>query len=389
MVRTPNEVKLLALVEIAESLVDNHVEGAVEKDLYLATFLHRGLNDVASVKGNVVFPRWFKREAGVIPVKGYTFINISLRAKASFKYLDDHGYIEKVNHSEMVKDLYTFKMTDKGRKALAQKGSQVDITDVMELTKCDRCQAPLRLVVDLEEVIEDSLGSHLRARLECSDPNCQEVEEIDFIHVLTEEQAELMYMMSEFTKEGDYWITHNALRILIFEGIVYKQKGKRDVFGGWDYAPASIMFAEGRRYVNISQEAEDDLNDLRELGLIEELRMEGPYKQYVTKYQIAVEGRKLIKYFPESTTRAVDEFITCSKCGKTMIGVQCGLDRKEGDDCCTIFCRNPDCDNRYVSDFTSIEDVNYVSVPYWYGVVNPVPSRIRCEIDDGSDGKGV
>jgi len=388
MVRTPNEVNLLALVEEAENLVAAHGDDAVVKDLYLATMVHRGLQDVASADGKVLFPRWFKREAGVIPVKEFTFVNISLKAKASLKYLDDKGLIEKVDNSKAVADLYTFKVTDAGRQALEARRDSIDMSGIHRLTKCNKCTSPLLLQVDLEDVIDDPLGSHIRAFLRCSDPSCDEVEELDLIHVLTEEQAELMYMMSQFTHAGDYWITHNALRILIFEGILYKQEAGRDVFRNWDYAPASVMFTEGRRYVNTSQEAEDDLNDLRELGLIEELRMEGPYKQYVTKYKIAVEGGKLIKYLPAVLKQVVDEFLTCSKCGKEMIGVLCGLDRKGSDGCCTIFCENPDCDHRYTSGITSIEDINYVSVPYWYGVVNPVPSRIRCGPADRPNDNG-
>jgi DNA-binding PadR family transcriptional regulator len=377
LVRTPNELKLLALVEEAEGLVTHEDHDLVAKDLYMAVLLHRGLQDAATVDGNVVFPRWFMREAGVIPVTNHTFVNISIKAKSSLKYLEKKGLIKKVNNSEKISELYTFRTTEAGREVLEARRGRIDMSAIHALTQCNRCKAPLVLYVDVDQVIDDSLGSHLRAYLKCSDPACDQVEEIDFIHVLTDEQSELMYMMSQFTHEGDYWITHNALRILIFEGIVYKEKGGRDVFSGWDYAPASVMFTEGRRYVNISQEAEDDLNDLRELGLIDELRMEGPYKQYVTKYQIAGEGRKLIKYFPESLKNAVDEFLTCSKCGKAMIGVICGLDRKDYSDCCTILCRNPDCDHEYTSDITDIEDVSYVSVPFWYGVVNPVPSRIR------------
>jgi DNA-binding PadR family transcriptional regulator len=387
LVRTPNEEKLLALVAEAESLVENHGHDAVAKDLYMATLVHRGLQDVASVNGKVIFPRWFKREAGVIPVDAFTFVNISLRAKISLKHLDDQGLIEKVNYSERIGELYTFRITDAGREVLAKRMDKIDLSGIHQLTQCNKCTAPLVLYVDLEDVIEDSLGSHLRAYLKCSDPSCDEVEEIEFIRVLTQEQGELMYMMSQFTHEGDYWITQNALRILMFEGIVYKAPSGRDVFGGWDYAPASVMFTEGRRYVNISQEGEDDLNDLRELGLIEELRMEGPYKQYITKYQIAVEGRKLIKYLPNSLMKAVDGFLTCSKCGKTMIGVHCGLDRKGPEDGCAIFCRNSECDHHYYSDITEIEDVSYVSVPFFYGIVNPVPSRIRCGPVDGPDPK--
>ncbi len=379
MVRTLNELKLLALVERFDEFVKSVTMDDVAKDLYLYCLIHRGLQDVALVHGRVVFPRWFKREAGVVPIQEYTFINISLKAKTAIVRLEAEGLIEAVNYSERIGEIHSYRLTEAGRKALDGHRGAWDDEMVKAITLCNRCNSPLSLQVDMDSIIEDPLGSHVRAALRCTSDGCDEHEDLDILHIVTEPQGELLYLMSNFTHEGDLWITHNALRILIYEGILYKAKSGRDVFGEWDFAPSSVRFAEGRRYVNVSQEAEDDLNDLRELGLIEEMRMEGPNRQYHTKYRLGDEGRVMIPYLPDDLKQAVDGFVTCKKCDASMVEVVCGLDRVGGDSDCVVRCRDPRCGHQFHSRFTKIEDVSYVSVPFWYGSRNPVPSKTRRE----------
>ncbi|MCK4969968.1 MAG: hypothetical protein KAS77_05555 [Thermoplasmata archaeon] len=329
-----------------------------------------------------MFPRWYKRETGLIPVAERTFVNISHMAKASLTRLTISGYIERVNHSTSIGELSTFRTTDAGKEALKDRIAEVEGAKIESLTRCNRCDAPLSLRVMMDEVVEDHLGSHVRATLDCSNDACEEREEVDFIHILKLEQSELLYIMSQFTHEGDFWITHNALRILVFEGIMYKEEGGRDVFEGWDYAPASVRFREGRRYINLSQEAEDDLNDLREMGLIEELRVGGPRSEYMTKYQIGLEGRMMIDYLPEHLKNAIDGFLICPKCKADMISIFCGLDRIGAEHECLVRCRSETCDYQKPSEIMRIKNVSYVSIPYWYGCLNPTPSRGGCDPGD-------
>ena len=377
MVRTTNELKLLALVEDYNALVRTVKLNDEAKDLYLYCLVHRGLQDVAKVARGVVFPRWFKRDAGVMPVQNYTFVNISQKAKASFENLAGEGLIETVNYSSRIDDLFSYRLTEAGRKMLDSRRGEWDDAMVKAITMCNRCGSHLTLDVYMDEIVPDPLGAHVRATLRCTKDGCEEQEDLEIIHIVTEAQAELLYMMSRFTHEGDFWITHNALRILIYEGILYKAESGRDLFSEWDYAPNSVMFTEGRRYVNISQEAEDDLNDLRELGLIEEMRMKGPNKLYHTKYQIGEEGRIMLPYLPEDLKQTVDGFLRCKKCGSEMIRVICGLDRADTPNACLIQCKDGDCGYQYESSFSKIEDVSYVSVPFWYGSENPLPSRMK------------
>ncbi len=378
----PNELKLIVLVDVADTLADDLGLDDVARDLYLYCLIHRGLQDVARAKGGVMFPRWYKRETGVIPVAERTFVNISHRAKASLTRLTDLGYIERVNHSTSLGELSTFRTTDAGKEVLKDHSAEVGGAKVESLTMCNRCDAPLSLRVMMDEVVADHLGSHVSVTLDCSNDSCEEHEEVDFIHILSMEQSELLYLMSQFTHEGDFWITLNALRILVFEGIRYKEEGGRDVFGGWDYAPASVGFREGRRYINLSQEAEDDLNDLREMGLIEELRVGGPRSQYMTKYQVGLEGRMMIDYFPEQLRKAVDGFLICPKCGTDMISIFCGLDRIGAEHECLVRCRSETCDHMKESEIMRIKNVSYVSIPFWYGCEHPIPSRGRCDPRD-------
>jgi DNA-binding PadR family transcriptional regulator len=375
MVRTPNDLKLLALVKDFNELVNNVELANVAKDIYLYCLIHRGLQDVARVTRGIVFPRWFRREAGVVPVQSYTFLNISHKAKLSLEYLAGQELIESVNYSARLGELFSYRMTEAGKRVLESRRGEWDDDLVQSLSRCNRCGSHLTLEVNMDDIVPDPLGAHVRALLRCSNEGCTEEEDLEIIHIVTEAQAELLYLMSRFTHEGDFWITHNALRILIYEGIQYQAETGRDVFGEWDYAPNSVRFARGRRYVNISQEAEDDLNDLRELGLIEEMRIEGSNKQYHTKYQIGEEGRKMVPYLPDELKEAVNEFVRCKKCGAETVRVQCGLDRAETPDDCLMQCREEDCGFENGSMFAQIEDVSYVSVPFWYGSENPVPSK--------------
>jgi hypothetical protein len=54
------------LLEEAENKVSSDGDDTVVKLLFLTTRLRRGLLFMASVDGKVIFPRWSKREAGII-----------------------------------------------------------------------------------------------------------------------------------------------------------------------------------------------------------------------------------------------------------------------------------------------------------------------------------
>lgn len=62
-----------------------------------------------------------------------------------------------------------------------------------------------------------------------------------------------------------------VITIFSFVGII------QDVFD-YDYAPSSEVIGTNRLYMNISQEGKDDIDDLREAGLISGLKV----RMYIT-----------------------------------------------------------------------------------------------------------
>jgi hypothetical protein len=60
---------------------------------------------------------------------------------------------------------------------------------------------------------------------------------------------------------GAQWVRETPLLVLIYEGIV------AEVFD-YDYAPASVKVGRRLVYMNITQEGRDDLDDLREAGMV-------------------------------------------------------------------------------------------------------------------------
>ena len=109
---------------------------------------------------------------------------------------------------------------------------------------------------------------------------------------LTVAQAELLYLISKLTDSINCpisWIKETPLQALIFQGI------RKGIFNEYDYAPISSTFlGQGRKFVNISKEGEDDLGDLRELGLLETMRLSSSKHNYITGYRPTRESVKAI-----------------------------------------------------------------------------------------------
>ncbi len=174
-------------------------------------------------------------------------------------------------------------------------------------------------------------------------------------HRLTTEHARLLYLISRYSKpaqtekDESVWIRSLPLRVLMYEGII------SGVFD-WDYGPASIMLFEGRRFVNISQEGEDDINDLREIKLVDGLKLSTAKHQFITAYQINPKGLARLKRVSRAHRRAVGRLIQCESCGKQiMVEVELGGD-------CYLICHG--CGEKRKSMIMDIEDVSYVSKPY-------------------------
>ncbi len=173
------------------------------------------------------------------------------------------------------------------------------------------------------------------------------------VAMLTTEQGRLLYLISLYSKpskdekQNAIWIREMPLRVMMHEGI------ERKVFD-WDYAPASVMMSDGRRFVNISQEGEDDLNDLRELGLTDALKLSTSRHHFITAYCITDKGLAALQDVPMQDKQAIDWLIRC----------QCGgqLKTVEKEDKILLKCGT--CTFEKESNILDIEDVSYTSKAY-------------------------
>lgn len=169
----------------------------------------------------------------------------------------------------------------------------------------------------------------------------------------TTDQNRLLYMISLYSKPSEkdeekvVWVRETSLRALMYEGIVKK------VFT-WDYAPASVLTADGRIFMNISQEGEDDINDLRELGLIDALKLSTSRHYYITAYCASKKGLTELERLPKGDKAAVDELVKC-KCGGNVTA-----EEQEG----KVWLKCDSCKASEPSGMMDIEDVSYVSKAY-------------------------
>ncbi len=184
----------------------------------------------------------------------------------------------------------------------------------------------------------------------------------------TKDHVILLYLIYKYSEPApstdamDKWLKELPLRTLIYEAIV---KGIFD----YDYAPASVELPGGRRFLNISQEAEDDLADLREFGLIECLKVTTSSHILLNAYRVNQEGKNLVEgksetKFESDFKESIDDLCTCPQCGR-LIEVEVSILEDSGEDSeITLVCQNPDCSFTRKSEITYIEDVSYRTVPW-------------------------
>jgi hypothetical protein len=82
---------------------------------------------------------------------------------------------------------------------------------------------------------------------------------------LQDEHLRLLYLISKYTTQTR-WVREFPLLVLIFEGI------RAGIFT-YDYAPAAVTVCGRIVFMNISQEGRDDVDDLREAGLLASLKL--------------------------------------------------------------------------------------------------------------------
>jgi len=125
---------------------------------------------------------------------------------------------------------------------------------------------------------------------------------------LTDNQNRLLYTISLYTHQAENeddreeWIRKQALMVMIYEGIVSQVLD-------YDYAPASDMVENRRKYFNISQEGKSDIDFLREEELINGLKLSSKAYQPVTCFQISEKGSAICKKLSRREKEAVHELV--------------------------------------------------------------------------------
>lgn len=179
---------------------------------------------------------------------------------------------------------------------------------------------------------------------------------------LTVEQKELLYLISRLTDSLNCpisWIKETPLQALIYQGI------RKGIFSEYDYAPISSSFlGQGRKFVNISKEGEDDLGDLRELGLLETIRLSSTKHDYITGYRPTKESIKHLNTMDNEVKQRIDNLFICPKCNSENYN----LTIEVSDSIFNMVCS--DCDN--IDDIPLIipEDVSYTTKPYFFKFLN-------------------
>ncbi len=129
------------------------------------------------------------------------------------------------------------------------------------------------------------------------------------------------------------------------------------VFETYDYAPVSILGLDGfHRFMNISIEGKDDLDDLRELGLLNHMKISTTTYGTVTAYRLSEKGMNIYAELPRKLTEPISKLVHCPKHKNKLMEIVCVNFEK-------YFLRCPSCSNEREIPIFEIEDVSYVSQP--------------------------
>ena len=221
---------------------------------------------------------------------------------------------------------------------------------------------------------------------EMSDDEESEVEseEEDDEEEWTNDHLKLLYLISRYAEcastpeEREGWIRKNSILVLMYEGIV-------DGVFDYDYAPQSVLVGRKRLWLNITQEGKDDIDDLREGGLLNGLKLSSEDLQPITAYQVSAKGKELAILIPREFRTEVDNLIyKDNELLQVEFEEREGEQDDEGEDLePAFFLVAPDDgpDDRRESTITETEDVSYVSSPY-------LPQCLRGQGPENKDNSG-
>lgn len=169
--------------------------------------------------------------------------------------------------------------------------------------------------------------------------------------------------------KGDKWVKELPLMCLCYELIV---KGILD----YDYSPQSILITNYRRIANISQECIDDINDMRELELIEKLQLTTKHHTIINGYRLTVKGFNALRKMDPKEKKHVDELICCTddRCNALKEVKIISTENKRTEDwydlgeeklAFVLACAGDKAHVYITSDFLETEDVSYISRAYY------------------------
>lgn len=177
-----------------------------------------------------------------------------------------------------------------------------------------------------------------------------------------QDHGRLLYLVSLYAQcatsaeDPEGWLRQMPLNVLMFQGIT---EGVLD----FDYAPCSSLVSSGGRsqrvWLNVTQEGKAAIDDLREAGLLNGLKLSTEDFQPVTAYQVSMKGREMLKIIPPELFTDVDSF---AKHNGALKHVQ--FDPAGGEEGEPSFALVTDTGFKEISNVTEAEDVSYVSSPY-------------------------
>jgi len=195
---------------------------------------------------------------------------------------------------------------------------------------------------------------------------------------LTKDQVRLIYLIEQigqlkgndfsFLNEkmfGKLWVKELSILILAYHLTV------EGIFETYDYAPTPIQFFGRTSYtVNLTFEGIDDIEDLRELNILEKIRLSTTQYGFVTGYRLTEKGVKILENIPEDVKEEIDKHFYCKHC-KKRLDFLCEMGSE-----LIVKLKCSSCNKTEIDiEFAIAEDVSYVSRPYFLEIMKSLVVR--------------
>lgn len=147
----------------------------------------------------------------------------------------------------------------------------------------------------------------------------------------SDQHLKLLYLISLHARcamnrwESEYWLRRNSLLALVYEAIL---AGTLD----YDYSPEVMIIGKRRVWVNVSQDAQDDIDDLISGKMLREIRMTTRAMQPVSALQVTKRGMALVEASPAILHRIVEEFAFTEDTDELLKARWAERPKKQGDD---------------------------------------------------------